>query len=123
MKFQPLFALATCILMFYFLTVTRKSAVRRMFVFFVFGAGLAVILYPELAIRLAHMVGVGRGADLVFYVSILFLLFLCFNFYVRFQALDERFTSVVRTLAISHPAIDEDQPQRDAAGPVPPPRP
>jgi hypothetical protein len=112
MRFQALFALATGALMFYFLIVTRKSALRRLFVVFVFGAGLAFILYPDIAMRMAQLVGIGRGADLIFYVSILFLFFLCFNFYMRFQVIEERFTGVVRTLAIAHPMIDDGRPKR-----------
>ena len=107
MKFQALFAAVTALIMFYFLILTRKSALRRLFALFIFGTGLVFILYPGLAMRIAHVVGIGRGADLVFYVSILFLCFLSFNFYIRFQTVDDRLTRIVRLIALQHPVLED----------------
>lgn len=107
MIFKPLFALMTAACMFYFLILTRRSALRRLFVLFFFGSGILFILQPHLTNRLAFLVGIGRGADLIFYVSILFLFFLCFNFYVRFRALEERQGRIVRELALRNPAQEE----------------
>jgi hypothetical protein len=121
MRFQIVFFVIAAVMMFYFLIVTRKSALRRLFVFFVFGSGLVFILYPGLSMRIAHLVGIGRGADLVFYVAILFLVFLCFNFYLRFQALEAQLTGIVRTLAITHPVLDDDRRHRSGGEASPPP--
>ena len=41
-----------------------------------------------------------RGVDLVFYLSSLVLLFLCFNLYLGQKALEDRLTLVVRELAL-----------------------
>ncbi len=73
MIFQVLFAALTAATMFYFLIATRRSALRRLFVLFFFGAGILFILDPDLSTRIANLVGIGRGADLIFYVSTLFL--------------------------------------------------
>lgn len=102
MIFQPLFAIATAVCLFYFLVLTR-SAVRRVFVLAFFGVGIVFILYPGVTNVLAHWVGIGRGVDLILYVSTLFLFFLCFSFYLRFRDLEERHTRIVRELAIRHP--------------------
>jgi len=109
MMFQLVFAALTVAVMFYFLILTRRSAVRRLFVVAFFGTGLLFILYPDLTMRLAHMVGIGRGADLIFYLSILFLFFLCFHFYVRFHALEDRLTRVARAVALQHPVMEDDR--------------
>jgi small membrane protein len=108
MIFKALFALLTAACMFYFLILTRKSALRRLFVLSFFGVGIVFILQPDLTTSIARLVGIGRGADLVFYLSILFLFFLCFNFYVRFRALEERQNQIVRELALRHPVQRED---------------
>lgn len=108
--FKLVFAALTAAAMLYFLILVRKSAVRRLFVFFFFGTGLIFIFNPGLTMRLAHVVGIGRGTDLVTYLSLLFLFFLCFNFYVRFHAVDERLTRLVRVQAIRNPVQDEDRP-------------
>ncbi len=108
MIFQALFAVLTAAAMGYFVILTRWSVLRQLFVLFFFGSGLAFILFPDLTMRLAHLVGIGRGADLIFYLAILLLLFLCFNFYIRFHVLEEKLTHVVRALAIHNPVTEED---------------
>ena len=39
-------------------------------------SGTLLVLFPEYSNKIAHWAGVGRGADLLFYLSILFLFFL-----------------------------------------------
>jgi hypothetical protein len=108
MIFQVLFTALTAATMFYFLIATRRSALRRLFVLFFFGAGILFILDPDLSTRIANLVGIGRGADLIFYVSTLFLFFLCFNYYLHFRSLEEQLTHVVREMAVQNPVRDED---------------
>jgi len=108
MIFQVLFTALTAAAMFYFLIVTRTSALRRLFVLFFFGAGIGFILDPDLTTTIANLVGIGRGADLIFYLSTLFLFFLCFNYHVRFMALQEQLTRIVRELAVRNPVQEED---------------
>ena len=112
MTFQIIFTLLTAAVMFYFLIVTRKSAIRRLFVLFFFGAGIVSIVDPGLTTEIANMVGIGRGADLVFYLSTLFLVFLCFNFHLRFMALQDQLTRVVREIALRNPVHEEDAASR-----------
>ena len=113
MIFKVLFALLTVLSMLYFLILARRSALRRLFVVFFFGTGLTFVVQPDLTTRIANLVGIGRGADLVFYLSTLFLFFLNFNFYIRVRALDERLTRIVRELALEHPVMLEDRCRRD----------
>ena len=74
----------------------------------IFGGGIVFILQPDLTTTIANVVGIGRGADLIFYLSTLFLFFLCFNYHVRFMALEEQLTRIVRELAVRHPVHEED---------------
>ena len=110
--FQLLFAMLTAGVMSYFLIFTRTSALRRIFVTVFFGGGLVFIIYPDLTTRLANVVGIGRGADLVLYLTTLFLLFLCFNFNLRFLTVQDELTRVVRELALHNPVREEDTPTR-----------
>lgn len=63
------------------------------------GAGVA-ILWPDLTTRIAHVLGIGRGADLVIYVVT--ILFLASFFYMlqRFRRLETELTLLVRQLAL-----------------------
>ena len=110
MIFKIVFAILTAVAMLYFLVLARRSAVRRLFVLLFFGTGLVFIVDPDLTMRLAHSVGIGRGTDLITYLSLLFLFFLCFNFLGRFLAINEHLTRVVRAQAIHDPVQDEDRP-------------
>lgn len=65
--------------------------------------GLVFVWAPELTQALAHFVGVGRGADLVTYIWIICTLFISFNLHLELRRERERFTSLVRKLA-----LDED---------------
>ena len=105
--FKYIFSALTAACMLYFLVLTRKSALQRLFVVAFFGIGIAFILQPDWTTELAALVGIGRGADLVFYVSTLFLFFLCFNFYLRFRLIEEKHTSLVRELALLRPRQEE----------------
>jgi hypothetical protein len=63
------------------------------------GAAVAIAM-PELTSRLAHRVGIDRGADLVLYLSILCGLGLAFYFYQRNRQLENLLTELVRSEAI-----------------------
>ncbi len=75
------------------------------------GASIA-ILNPNLLVRVAHFLGIGRGVDLVLYVSILAFFIAFFLVYLRFRRLDEQLTQIVRHLAIRDAEKREEKPQR-----------
>lgn len=63
-------------------------------------AAAVVIADPDLLVRIAHFLGIGRGADLVLYLSILSTFVACFLIYLRFRRIDEQMTTIIRHLAI-----------------------
>lgn len=60
----------------------------------------ASIADPELLVRIAHYLGIGRGADLVLYLSVIFSFTAFFITYLRFRRVDEQLTKIVRHIAI-----------------------
>ena len=66
-------------------------------------AGIA-ILWPEVTVRVAAIVGIGRGADLVLYVFVIAFLFSCFYFYTKFLKIEANITELVRYFAIQNAA-------------------
>ena len=58
------------------------------------------VLNPEATNRLAHAVGVGRGADLVLYTFFPAAISMFLHLYRRSRQLDERLTKLVRHMAI-----------------------
>ena len=63
-------------------------------------AGTLLVLFPEYSNKIAHWVGVGRGADLLFYLSILFLFFLILKLYSRLRKMEQNFTEIVRNKSL-----------------------
>lgn len=65
------------------------------------GVGIFFVIFPDTTTRIAHWVGVNRGADMIFYLAILFLLFLVLKLYSRIRRLEQQFTQLVRDEASS----------------------
>lgn len=64
------------------------------------GLGIFFILFPDYTNTIAHKLGVGRGADLLFYICILFFLFIILKLFARIRRLEEKLTELVRQNAI-----------------------
>ncbi len=62
-------------------------------------AALLVVALPQTASYLAFWMGVGRGSDLVVYLSVLILFYLVFKMVVRLEKIEQQLTMIVRSLA------------------------
>ncbi|MBV7327895.1 DUF2304 domain-containing protein [Chloroflexi bacterium TSY] len=84
------------------LRLIRTDQPRLVLLFWItlwLGAGIA-IYQPDLTIRIAAMVGIGRGADLVLYLVAISFLLTLFIVYNKFRTLESNLTVLVRELAI-----------------------
>lgn len=80
---------------------TRFQAGKKL-VFVVFVVVFIVsVVRPDLSTRLANLVGVGRGADLLLYLLVVAFLFASINTYLKFRDLEVRLTRLARRLAVS----------------------
>lgn len=77
-------------------------------------AASAGIFNPDILARIATFLGIGRGVDLVLYVSILAFSIAFFLVFLRFRRLDEQLTRIVRHQAIRDAEGDEEKPKRVA---------
>ncbi len=78
----------------------RRQVGVRVVLFFTWLLAAAAILRPDVSMRLANAVGIGRGTDFLLYVSILASIAILFMIYFRFVTLESQLTQVVRHLAI-----------------------
>jgi hypothetical protein len=62
-------------------------------------AGVA-ILHPELTIRIARLMGIGRGADLVLYLLVIASFVAWFYFYNKILSVQSDISEIVRRLAL-----------------------
>ena len=85
-----------------YLTRFRSRLLDRLIVLSLGTFGIIMILVPDLANSLAHLVGVGRGADLVLYVGLVGLGFLCLILYSKLRFIDAQLVKLARTEAIDN---------------------
>lgn len=86
-------------------------AVRRILGILVVVGGIVAVLFPLAVTKVANAVGVGRGTDLVLYVSVMVFLFTSVSLYQRVSSLDQQVTELTRHLALlttREPSTDEE---------------
>ena len=101
MIFKTILILVLASFVLYFLALPRQNALRKLVVLAGVCAMLVFSLHPDLSTRIANWVGVGRGADFLFYISHLLLFFIAFMYYLRFREMESRLTNLVRHIAIA----------------------
>ena len=62
--------------------------------------GALAVVFPNLVTRVAHLVGVGRGTDLVLYLLCVAFLYVTIALYQRIGELHERNVELARQLAL-----------------------
>jgi hypothetical protein len=85
-------------------------------VFGLLAAGAIAVISPATTDDVAKVVGVGRGADLVTYISIVAILFVLVHYYTKFVELQRNLTQLAREMAILRADLEN---ARLAAGATP----
>ena len=88
------------------LLLTRRILALLLFVILVY-----LVIFPETSTLVSQRFGIGRGADLIFYFSHLFLLLLIINLWRHTIVLSKQITVLARKLAINN-AEKPDSPSR-----------
>ncbi len=94
----------------YFIIRLKKKLLDLVLLLALIVAALIFIIWPDLTTALAQKLGVGRGADLVFYLSILIFWFVVLKLYARIRQLEKSFTQIIREDAIkkaSTPSVNQ----------------
>ena len=65
--------------------------------------GLALVIRPALATDLAHVLGIGRGTDLLLYALVMLSLFRDVGTASELRQIERRLTLIVRRLALNTP--------------------
>jgi hypothetical protein len=97
----------------------NRLPIHIMTVFVMLAAGAIAVVDPDTTSQVAHLVGVGRGADLVTYVAIVGVMFVLVHYYAKFVEIQTKMTDLTRELAILRTEVDRLSPP--VASPVEPP--
>jgi hypothetical protein len=66
----------------------------------VFSCGVLLLIFPTFAEKLALVLNVGRGADVIIYFAIVSGMFISANFYFRFKRDEQQIIALVRAVAM-----------------------
>lgn len=86
----------------YFITRWKKRLFDIVLLLVMVISACAFILWPDVTQAIANRLGVGRGADLIFYLSILIFWFIALKLYIRVRRLEQQFTEFIREEALKN---------------------
>lgn len=86
----------------YFFVRIRNSILDLLLLLLLISIAVLFIVMPDLTNRIAHYLGVGRGADLIFYISIIIFWFVILKLYARIRKLEQIITTVIRKDAMDN---------------------
>jgi hypothetical protein len=84
----------------------NRLPLHIMTVFALLGVAAVAVLFPNTTQNAADLVGVGRGADLVTYISIVAMLFVLIHYYTKFVELQRKLTDMTREVAILRAEVE-----------------
>lgn len=101
-KLLAKFILIFLLLLLYLFYRPRRAGLRPHLRFLSLGAlclAMLAILFPDVTTRISHLLGVGRGVDLILYLMIVFLLFVVTGLRLRLGQVQRNLTLLTRQIA------------------------
>ena len=74
----------------------RNTLFDFLLIFLFLVTGIVFVMFNEITDKIAHFLGISRGADMIFYLGILFLFFLILKLYSRMRRIEQSLTELVR---------------------------
>jgi len=81
-------------------TCLRSKLFGRAVPLAVGAAAILLVMLPSAATVIAHRLGVGRGTDLVLYLSLVLIFFLLLRFWAQTRQLESKVTELLRQVAL-----------------------
>jgi hypothetical protein len=99
---QVIFMILVVAMFVFFLgkTSSRRSALKKILMTAVMAMAVVFITNPSLADEAAHLLGIGRGADLLFYTTTLVLLFSLLDNSIRKKEEKKLQSKLIRKIAL-----------------------
>ena len=113
---QPILVMLLAVLLVLYFVRLRTRALDGLVILLIFGAAVLLVVRPTLANKMARMVGIGRGADLIFYVAIPGVALLALLLFVRTRELSLKITAIVRENALATATVPAELRKSASAG-------
>lgn len=78
----------------------RSAVADKLVIALILAAGIFMVVFPELTNKLAAALGVGRGADLVFYLFIVAFCYLMLLVYAKIKKMERQLAELARKQAL-----------------------
>jgi small membrane protein len=98
---QPIITILLATLVVLYFARLRSRASDMLLVMLCFGVSILLVFRPDVATNLAHVFGIGRGVDLILYLTIPGLAMMVLILFAKTRDINAKLTAVVRELAIS----------------------
>jgi hypothetical protein len=81
-------------------TTSRTKAYKKILLVLFVLCAIIVVIFPDITTQVAHLLGIGRGADLLLYGLTVVVIFLLLNTYIKDREEQRRFVVLSRKVAI-----------------------
>ncbi len=110
MIIKVVLVLAILLLIVWFLsnrTTNQVRAWQKIGVLALTLIGIVVVISPDTSNRIAHKLGVGRGADLLLYLLTISFIFMTLNLYLKGKEEQRRIVALARKIALLETQIKQ----------------
>ncbi|HEX7394572.1 MAG TPA: DUF2304 domain-containing protein [Anaerolineaceae bacterium] len=102
-QFSQVLLIAALILFVIYIYRLRTDFLDRLVYLACAGVGIVLVIDPMVSTQIANLLGIGRGADLLFYLFIVASLFYAVATRSRIRRMEKQITTLVRQNALDHP--------------------
>lgn len=89
-----------CFLLTFYSSDARKNAGFKIMLLVIASMSSLLIISPNIINETANFLGIGRGADLVFYLFMISSVFIIARIYLNSKRLEEKLSKIARELSI-----------------------
>src|SRR6188474_3368189 len=97
---QVILAAGIIVIAIYMYVRLRSTIFDLILILLFLVTGIIFVMFNEITDKIAHFLGISRGADMIFYLGILFLFFLILKLYSRLRRVEENLTELIRKRSI-----------------------
>lgn len=98
---QIILLLALIIILISYFRWFRSAVFDKILIAVIFLAGIIFVLFPDFTTKISSFLGVGRGADLLFYLAIVSFSYLIMLLYSKIKKLENQIAELVRSQALA----------------------
>ena len=108
---QAVLSLLLCSVLVYSWAEHRRSPIVALMSGTAALAGLYLVWFPSHSTRVAELIGIGRGADLILYMWVCISLIILLNLHLKLRTQHELITALARTIALANAGSQSEEPR------------